>query len=487
MSFNLIVAFCKKNNGIGMKNTMPWHLKSELKYFKEITSQKNENQITNNILLMGRNTWDSLPKKPLPNRTTIIFSRTMDTSTKEKIESEYKDTYVRSDLESYINELNCFIEEIEDVNIFVIGGSQIYEQVMSLDIKLNIYATEIYKEYECDTFFPSISNERFALTNVSEFKEENGVYYRHKIYKNKDKISENEKWVNKEEMQYLNTLKEIMDEGQENIDRTNVGTRSIFGQQYKYNLRDTFPALTTKRIFFRGIFEEFMLYLTGKTNNNILNEKKIHIWDGNTRREFLDNRGLSHYPEGDMGETYGFNFRHFGGQYQDCKTNYESTNGYDQLQNVINLLKNDPTSRRIIINLWNASTLHNAALPSCLMMYQFYVDVYAKKLSCIIYIRSSDYFLANNWNTCTGALLVHLLCNLKEIDLTPGEIIINTGDTHIYKNHLEQVNINLERKPYPFCKLLIKNKKNKITDFNFEDLQFIGYKCYPNISAPMAV
>ena len=315
-----------------------------------------------------------------------------------------------------------------------------------------------------------------------------GLYYRYFDYMSEANIKEKLiiPYISPE-YQYLEIMKNIIHTGIDRNDRTGTGTLSLFGSTQRYDLSETFPMSTTKRIFIRAVFEELMLYLSGKTDNKILKDKNIHIWNGNTSREFLDKRGLQHYPEGDMGETYGFNFRHFGGQYQDCKTDYESTNGYDQLQNVINLLKNDPTSRRIIINLWNASTLHNAALPSCLMMYQFYVDVYAKKLSCIIYIRSSDYFLANNWNTCTGALLVHLLCNLKEIDLTPGEIIVNTGDTHIYKNHLEQVNINLERKPYPFCKLLIKNKKNKITDFNFEDLQFIGYKCYPNISAPMAV
>jgi thymidylate synthase len=142
----------------------------------------------------------------------------------------------------------------------------------------------------------------------------------------------------------------------------------------------------------------------------------------------------------------------------------------------------------MIINLWNPATQHNAALPSCLMMYQFYVNTQAKTLNCQIYIRSSDYFLANNWNACTGALLVHMLCGLDGIDLTPGELVVITGDTHIYKSHLAQVNKNLERVPYPFPKLFVKGEKKKdITEYTFDDLRLIGYKAHPSIPAEMAV
>ena len=169
-------------------------------------------------------------------------------------------------------------------------------------------------------------------------------------------------------------------------------------------------------MFLRGIFEELMLYLRGQTDNKILNEKGIAIWDGNTSRDFLDKRGLSHYEEGDMGETYGFNFRHFGGEYLGCSHQYEKgKDGFDQLANLIHLIKNDPASRRMIISLWNPYTNHKAALPSCLCWYQFYVDTERKELHSQIYLRSSDFFLANNWNVCTGAILVHLLCNLEGI------------------------------------------------------------------------
>jgi thymidylate synthase len=137
--------------------------------------------------------------------------------------------------------------------------------------------------------------------------------------------------------------------------------------------------------------------------------------------------------------------------------------------------------------LWNPDGNQRAALPSCLCMNQFYVDTMRNLLHLQIYIRSSDYFLANNWNTCTGAILVHLLCNLEGINLYPGELTVITGDTHIYKSHINQVKENLEREPFPYPKLIVKNRKNDITTFEFNDLELIGYKCHPNISASMAI
>jgi thymidylate synthase len=284
-------------------------------------------------------------------------------------------------------------------------------------------------------------------------------------------------------------MEDILANGVEEIDRTGVGTISLFGVMQEFNLRDTLPLTTTKRIPFRFIFEELKLYISGKTDNKILQSKGIHIWDGNTSREFLDKRGLQHYEAGDMGETYGFNMRHYGAEYKGCQEDYPlySGIGFDQLANVIHLIKTDPTNRRIIIDLWNPATQHNAALPSCLFFYQFKVDTKAKLLNLNIVLRSSDYFLANNWNTITGALLVHLICNLEGIELTPGTLKVISNDTHIYKTHIDQVRENLHRIPYPYPKLVIKHKKNNIEDFAFEDLELLGYRAYPSIKADMAI
>ena len=287
-------------------------------------------------------------------------------------------------------------------------------------------------------------------------------------------------------MAYLDVLQKLYNLPNSRNNRTAVTTKSLFGFMWKYDLRETFPLLTTRRQYTRGIFEELMFYLSGKTDNTILTDKNIHIWDGNTSREFLDNRGLQHYPEGDMGETYGFNIRHFGGEYKDCKQDYTGV-GYDQLENLVNLLKNDPTSRRMIITLWNPATVCKAALPSCLYLYQFYVNLEKRELNVMINLRSSDYYLANNWNVCTGAFFVHMLCNLEGLDYTPGELTIVTGDTHIYENHSQAIWECMKRTPRPFPKLVVKNKKAKITDFTFDDMEIIGYHPYPNISVDMVV
>ena len=474
--------FVKKNNGIGFQNDLPWKLSGDLKYFKEITTR--ELNGTQNVVVMGRKTWESLPKKPLPNRINVVLSKNRDETFIRSI-NKHNSTFVVDSLSKVLDTFSL-IPNIKS-NIFVIGGAEIYNTLIESNLCSNMYITEIYNEFECDTFFPEYNKDNFTLTSVSGFKEENGIHYRHKVFKNKLYWTQNDTpWVNTEEMQYIDCMRDILDNGIETSDRTAVGTLSVFGTQFKYNLEDTFPALTTKRIFMKGIFEELMLYLSGKTDNGILNEKNIHIWDGNTTRDFLDKRGLSHYPIGDMGETYGFNFRHFGAEYKTCKEDYTGQ-GVDQLENVLHLIKNDPNSRRIIINLWNAKTLCNAALPACLCMYQFYVNTRDRKLNLQIYIRSSDFFLANNWNACTGALLVHMICGLEDIDLTPGILTVVTGDTHIYKNHLDQVNTNLERTPKPFPKLVLQNTYKTLQEYKYQDIKLIDYTPDKNIPAPMAV
>lgn len=290
-------------------------------------------------------------------------------------------------------------------------------------------------------------------------------------------------WENREEQAYLNLLDTIIECGDVRVDRTGIGTYSLFGQKLEYDISDTFPILTTRKQFFRGIFEEFMMYLRGQTDNKILTDKNIHIWDKNTTREFLDQRQLNHLPEGDMGQTYGFNFRHFGGEYKNCKEKGEG--GCDQLMEVIHLLKTDPKSRRMIINLWDAQHNHLSALPSCLCMYQFYVR--GNYLDLIIYLRSSDYFLANNWNTCTGSLFVYLLCHTEGIELKPGKLTVMMGDVHVYNSHIKKIKECSKRKPKPFPKLLVKRCYETITDFKFDDLELIGYDPLPRVTVEMAI
>lgn len=476
---DIIVALCKKNNGIGIDNKIPWYLKDDLKYFKTVTSYPGDLKDQNNIVIMGRNTFESIPDKfkPLTNRTNIVL-------TSKNI--EYEGIIFKQSLTDALQ--YCKSLHFKNPRIFIIGGERLYKEAIQHEKCERLYITEIYNTYECDRFFPEIDTNKFKLSYISKFKVENDIHYRYLKYSNVSLINKfiEKKWINNEEKHYLELMKDILENGVDRNDRTNVGTISMFGKQLTFDLRDTFPLCTTKRMFVRGIFEELLLYISGKTDNKILQEKKIHIWDGNTSREFLDKRGLTEYQEGDMGETYGFNFRHYGAEYKGCQHDYTGQ-GFDQLENVINLIKTDPTSRRMIINLYNPSTQHKAALPACLCQYQFYVNTQKKELNLQIYLRSTDYFLANNWNACTGAFLVHLICNLNGIDLNPGDLSVITGDTHLYKSHLDAVRENLERTPKPFPKLLVLNKYDSLKEFSYQDIKIIGYDYYPNIKVDMAV
>jgi dihydrofolate reductase/thymidylate synthase len=529
---NIITAYTFGKQGIGKNGTIPWHIPEDLKYFKEITAQpRNKEDIIANIVIMGRRTWESLPTKPLAGRVNIVLSNNEDYCQQQNaLYNSTLDKGFDKDFDVYFTNWDKFFtSEITKMEVklrihysdplsigvfkyFIIGGEQIYNRALEASSKINLYTTEVYTDacgnninIDCDAFFPKINIINFDTKkdlkmNINDFqiieygpfqKSSKGHWYRFVNYSRPPNVYQmallRDNTIFPEETAYLTLMRRILETGQSNDDRTGVGTLSLFGEMLKFNLRDTFPISTTKRLFFRAVFEELMFYISGKTDNKILQDKGIHVWDGNTTKEFLQKRGLGHYQEGDLGQTYGFNMRHFGGEYKGCQFEYGLDVGYDQLANLIHLLKTDPASRRLIIDLWDPASIHKAALPSCLCKYQFNVNTEKKELNLAIYLRSSDYFLANNWNTCTGAIFVHLLCNLEGIDLTPGDLTVFIADAHLYKSHLEQVKENLARTPYPFPKLLIREKKADITKFTFDDLQLIGYRAHPNIKAEMAV
>lgn len=530
-TFHIITAHSFPEFGIGSGGKLPWNYKNELKHFKTITTKHwlSDDNIDHtvsytkkNIVVFGRKTWNGISnigkKSILKDRVVVVIS-----SNEKGRENHNSGTEYWCHCENLVELLYKFRNNLEySRHVFFAGGEMLYKHALN-DFPIScahiteVYLTKEKNKHLFDTFFPTykphqwvvpshcpLNNEdhhRLCLYECSLFIKEkntmngNNGWYRHKTYASSAFLRDyrgsfKTAWISEESQQYLAIMDDIMEKGVDREDRTGTGTRAVFSSRQVYDLTDTFPIITTRRQWLKGIFEELKLYISGKTDNKILQEKGIHIWDGNTSRKFLDSRGLDNYPDGDMGETYGFNFRHFGGVYETCNSVYKiGEHGFDQLNNVIELLKNDPTSRRIIINLWNPATTHKAALPSCLMMYQFFVDTVANKLNCQIYIRSSDYFLANNWNCCTGALLVHMLCALKDIPYTPGFISIVTGDTHIYKTHFKQVRENLLREPAPFPKMEINSSKtySSLNDIDYDDLFLIGYQPQASISAPMSV
>uniref|UniRef100_A0A336MFY9 Thymidylate synthase n=1 Tax=Culicoides sonorensis TaxID=179676 RepID=A0A336MFY9_CULSO len=285
-----------------------------------------------------------------------------------------------------------------------------------------------------------------------------------------------------DEDQYLDLIRHIIAKGIRRGDRTGVGTLSVFGGQMRFNLRESFPLLTTKRVFWRAVAEELLWFIRGSTNAKELQEKNIHIWDGNSTREFFDKMGLTDREEGDLGPVYGFQWRHFGAEYKTCHDDY-SGQGVDQLEEVINTIKTRPEDRRIIMSAWNTSDIPKMALPPCHCLVQFYVA--NGELSCQLYQRSADMGLGVPFNIASYALLTYMIAHI--CGLKPGDFVHTTGDTHVYLNHVEPLQEQLKRKPRQFPKLKIKRKVEKIDDFKFEDFEIEGYNPYPKISMEMAV
>lgn len=285
-----------------------------------------------------------------------------------------------------------------------------------------------------------------------------------------------------DECQYLDLIKKILETGTVKGDRTGTGTISLFGAQMRFSLRESFPLLTTKRVFWRGVAEELLWFVNGCTNAEALTAKGIHIWDANASREFLDGRNLHHYEEGDLGPVYGFQWRHFGAEYKGRFADYKNE-GVDQLQQIINTIKTNPDDRRMIMSAWNPVDLPKMALPPCHSFCQFYVS--NGELSCQMYQRSCDMGLGVPFNIASYALLTVMIAHV--CDLKPGDFVHCLGDAHVYSNHVAPLKVQLERVPRPFPKLTIKRKIANIEDFTMDDFQLDGYKPHPKIKMEMAV
>ena len=259
--------------------------------------------------------------------------------------------------------------------------------------------------------------------------------------------------------QYLDLLRDILDNGVDKMDRTGVGTRSVFGRQMRFDLNEGFPLLTTKKMHLKSIIYELLWFIKGDTNVKYLQEHGVRIWN-----EWADENG-------DLGPIYGAQWRNWNGD------------GIDQLAEVIATLKRNPNDRRMIVSAWNPSQLAAMHLPPCHMMFQFYVA--NGKLSCMLYQRSCDMFLGVPFNIASYALLTMMIAQVCELKL--GEFVHTLGDTHIYHNHFEQVKEQLSRVPLELPQMKINPDIKDINDFKFEDFELQNYQSYPPIKATVAV
>ncbi|CDU17314.1 bifunctional dihydrofolate reductase-thymidylate synthase, putative [Plasmodium yoelii] len=556
----------KTFNGLGNAGMLPWKYNLvDMNYFSSVTSYVNENnyirlqwkrdkymgknnlknnaelnngELNNNlqnVVVMGKRSWDSIPPKfkPLQNRINIILSRTLK---KEDIANEDNKNNENGTVMiiKSVDDLFPILKAIKYYKCFIIGGSYVYKEFLDRNLIKKIYFTRINNSYNCDVLFPEINENLFKISSISDVYNSNNTTLDFIIYskktekinsnkeisndiflglcdeqnknfddeddytyfsfnKNKENIKKNSehvhnfkiynsiKYKNHPEYQYLNIIYDIIMHGNKQDDRTGVGVLSKFGYMMKFNLNQYFPLLTTKKLFVRGIIEELLWFIRGETNGNTLLEKNVRIWEANGTREFLDNRKLFHREVNDLGPIYGFQWRHFGAEYTDMHDNYKDK-GVDQLKNIINLIKNDPTCRRIILCAWNVKDLDKMALPPCHILCQFYV--FDGKLSCIMYQRSCDLGLGVPFNIASYSIFTYMIaqvCNLQ-----PAEFIHVLGNAHVYNNHIESLKIQLNRTPYPFPTLKLNPDIKNIEDFTISDFTVQNYVHHDKISMDMA-
>ena len=278
--------------------------------------------------------------------------------------------------------------------------------------------------------------------------------------------------------QYLDLLQHILEHGGDKGDRTGTGTRSVFGHQMRFDLSKGFPLLTTKKVHFRSIVVELLWFLKGDTNVKYLQDNKVTIWDEWATAEQTARFGR---PAGELGPVYGHQWRNFGAT-QNEDGSYQQ-NGFDQISWLINEIRTNPNSRRLIVSGWNPKEASQVALPPCHTLFQFFVQ--NGKLSCQLYQRSADVFLGVPFNIASYALLIHMIAQV--CDLQVGDFVWTGGDTHLYANHFEQARLQLGRDPLELCQLKLNPEVKSIFDFKFEDIEIINYHSHPAIKAPVAV
>lgn len=262
--------------------------------------------------------------------------------------------------------------------------------------------------------------------------------------------------------QYLDLMRHARDRGALKTDRTGTGTRSVFGYQMRFDLAAGFPLVTTKKLHLRSIIYELLWLLSGDTNIKFLHDNKVTIWD-----EWAD-------AKGDLGPVYGAQWRSWPGR---------DGGVIDQIAVTVERIKKNPDSRRLLVTAWNPADVDKMALPPCHCLFQFYVA--GGKLSCQLYQRSGDIFLGVPFNIASYALLTHMMAHVT--GLKPGEFVHTLGDAHIYLNHLEQIDEQLSRAPFPLPRLVMKRDVKAIDEFRYEDFEIVNYQTHPHISAPVAV
>lgn len=510
---------------IGYANNLLCKIPEDIKFFanttQTITNSNDDFVLNQNIVVMGRKTWFSIPNKnrPLKNRINIVLTndKNLLKLTEEKLkifnlQNKNDKSHIISKLtrklfdKVSLNDSVLFMTfktfenfyKMYKMNVFVIGGGEIYNLFAQHSFLKPeyYYLTEIYNyklekinEITCqkEIVYMEPIDESYKLIEFTEKKTSDNYEYRFLKYKlEKNYVSD--------EHDYLNLCNKIIEKGNERIDRTNIGTKSLFAQHLNFDISETIPLLTTKRMAWKHCIEELLWFLRGDTDAKILQKKGIKIWDGNTSRQFLNDHGLTDYDEGVLGPGYGWQWRFFNAKYSQLfadtsNINTKKIKGVDQIQNAINDLKKNPFSRRILVSAWNPCQLSEMALPPCHFAFQFYVEEInsEKYLNCHLFQRSQDEFLGCPFNIFSYSVLTYIIalkCNMK-----PGKLSCSITDAHIYSNHINAVKEQLKRNPRPFPKLVLDKSisTKELKDITIDDFELIGYFPHLGIKAPMAV
>ena len=485
MKLNIIL--CLANDRIlGVNNDLYVKIDEDMKYFRKITSD-NYYKDKPNVLIMGYNTFKSIGK-PLPNRLNIVISKNHTDELDDQSVVNFRS----------LNEVFQYLECKDGVGkIFVIGGASIYIEVFKNYLPMidtlhytrvtclvsNIAESQQLKY--CDLPIIELINKQYLVNVNTTERIGKGKYYDldknvylDKTFEYSFNVYQSCNTINIEENQYLNLLKEILFENNIKESR-NANVYSKFGTRMEFDLRNGFPIITTKRVPWKTVLRELLWFISGSTDNRILKDKRVNIWNANGSREFLDSRGLNLETD-DLGPVYGFQWRHFGAEYVDFDTDYNGQ-GIDQLRNIINMIKSNPSSRRLILNSWNAIDIDKMALPPCHVMVQFNID--KEFIDCQLYQRSGDMFLGVPFNITSYAFLLHIIGHLT--NYIPRKLVHIIGDSHIYSEHIDAVNKQLMRVPNRFPHLTIKGELHDIDDIDENVFQIVNYDCYSTIQAPM--
>lgn len=449
MQFDFIAAVDSKW-GLAKNGNLPWKGtpagREDMGWFKQMTI------LPGTALIMGRKTWESIPAKfrPLPGRTNIVVS----TEHKDgvTITGALTDTPVVN-IGSFDAALKWCAEAVKMKKgiskCMVIGGKTLYEQSMRSPFLRYGYVTKIPSDFGCDLTLNALDNYPFEDVSGDNSINQYLVY----------------DFSNKDELAYLKLLERLLNAPYRQ-NRTGVLTRGLFHEVLKFRLYEPgrgniLPMMTTKKVIWRSVYHELIWLLRGSTDTDYLKENNVHIWDGNSTREFLDSQGLEHYDEGELGPIYGKQWRAWGGiwWWKSSREKMEKLispekrcQGIDQLANVINTLKTNPWDRRMIVSAWNVEELPDMALAPCHYAFQFHVDPdengNPKYLNCLVNMRSADVFCGVPFNAVSYGLLTHMIAHI--VGLTPGTLSISMCDAHLYCNAIEQTKLQIARKPKRF-------------------------------------